>query len=78
MTNSQQSAISLGSPSTLSGHWCNFLIWLLTCYFSELEEQREELGIQDLQVSLTTLEDVFLRITQRLDDESDDEEVWAF
>ncbi|XP_027352549.1 ABC transporter A family member 2 isoform X3 [Abrus precatorius] len=38
---------------------------LLTNFFSELQDREEELGISDIQLGLTTLEEVFLNIAKQ-------------
>lgn len=43
---------------------------LLTKFFDELEERKGELGISDVQLSLTTLEEVFLNIAKQAELES--------
>ncbi|XP_022159340.1 ABC transporter A family member 2-like [Momordica charantia] len=43
---------------------------LLTRFFGELEERKGELGISDIQLSLTTLEEVFLNIAKQAELES--------
>lgn len=39
-------------------------------FFDELEERKGELGISDVQLSLTTLEEVFLNIAKQAELES--------
>ncbi|XP_071717353.1 ABC transporter A family member 2-like [Rutidosis leptorrhynchoides] len=43
---------------------------LLTKFFEELENREEEFGISDIQLSLTTLEEVFLNIAKQAEFES--------
>ncbi|KAJ0615074.1 putative ABC-type sulfate transporter [Helianthus annuus] len=43
---------------------------LLTNFFEELEKREEEFGISDIQLSLTTLEEVFLNIAKQAEFES--------
>lgn len=43
---------------------------LLTNFFEELENREEEFGISDIQLSLTTLEEVFLNIAKQAEFES--------
>ncbi|KVH98695.1 ABC transporter A family member 2-like [Cynara cardunculus var. scolymus] len=43
---------------------------LLTKFFEELENRAEEFGISDIQLSLTTLEEVFLNIAKQAEFES--------
>ncbi|XVF11965.1 hypothetical protein REPUB_Repub08aG0074000 [Reevesia pubescens] len=43
---------------------------LLTKFFMDLEERQEELGIADIQLGLTTLEEVFLNIARQAELES--------
>ncbi|KAL4559228.1 hypothetical protein LXL04_031363 [Taraxacum kok-saghyz] len=43
---------------------------LLTNFFEELENREEEFGISDIQLSLTTLEEVFLNIAKQAEYES--------
>ncbi|GMJ04964.1 A. THALIANA ABC2 HOMOLOG 1, ABC2 homolog 1, ATP-binding cassette A2 [Hibiscus trionum] len=43
---------------------------LLTKFFKELEEREQELGIADIQLGLTTLEEVFLNIARQAELES--------
>lgn len=43
---------------------------LLTNFFSELQDRKEEFGISDIQLGLTTLEEVFLNIAKQAELES--------
>uniref|UniRef100_A0A2N9H3Q6 ABC transporter domain-containing protein n=1 Tax=Fagus sylvatica TaxID=28930 RepID=A0A2N9H3Q6_FAGSY len=43
---------------------------LLRKFFKELEERKKEFGISDIQIGLTTLDDVFLNIAKRAELES--------
>ncbi|KAF5459766.1 hypothetical protein F2P56_019686 [Juglans regia] len=43
---------------------------LLTKFFEELEDRKEEFGISDIQLGLTTLEEVFLNIARQAELES--------
>ncbi|XP_078158441.1 ABC transporter A family member 2-like [Carex rostrata] len=46
---------------------------LLTSFFAELEERESEFGISDIQLGLTTLEEVFLNIAKQAEAEAEAE-----
>jgi len=48
----------------------NLFVPLLQNFFAELQDREKELGISDIQLGLTTLEEVFLNIAKQAEIES--------